>query len=73
MEDMIKQIEGIIETNNAIKERTPWLNVSRGGLQTALHNAQKHVEAVAKGIEATPETIAAAAPAKAKTSAAPAK
>lgn len=46
MEKHIKQIEALVAENEAIKERTPWLEVSRGGLLTAAANAKEHVAAL---------------------------
>lgn len=48
MDDYIKQIEALIDTNTAMKERTPWLDSSRGSLRQAIEHATSHVEAMAK-------------------------
>jgi hypothetical protein len=48
MEKHIQAIEALIKENEAIKERTPFLDVSLGGLRTARENAAEHVKAQAK-------------------------
>ena len=47
MQEQIKTIQGLIEANTAIKERSPFLDVALGGLQTAKRNLEKHVEVMA--------------------------
>lgn len=63
MDDTIKQLEALITANKADKNRTPFLDMMLGGLQTARNNAQWHVEALAKKA-AAPTPPAPAAPAK---------
>jgi hypothetical protein len=48
MEKHIQSIEALIKANSEIKERSPFLEVSLGGLRTALDNAREHVKAQAK-------------------------
>jgi hypothetical protein len=39
---MEAKLESLITENEAIKVRTPWLDVSLGGLRTALENYREH-------------------------------
>jgi hypothetical protein len=74
MEKHIQQIIALIEANIAIKEnRTPFLDVSLGGLRTALANANEHVAELeriaAATAAATTATASAATPATEEVSA----
>jgi hypothetical protein len=65
MKQYIQTIETLIEENRNIEERTPFLDVSLGGLRTALDNAKEHEKALAaKAAHAKPAAGAPAKPAK---------
>lgn len=40
-----KILQGLIEANQAEKERTPYLDMALGGLRTALDNLRSHLAA----------------------------
>jgi hypothetical protein len=61
MKDQIESIKALIEQNRAIKERTPFLDLSLGGLRTAHDSAIEHEKALEK-LKAQPETEAAPKP-----------
>jgi hypothetical protein len=62
MDDTIKQIETLIAANRADKNRTPFLDMALGGLQTARNNTQWHLDALAKKAAAKAAPAAASAP-----------
>ena len=63
MEKHIESITKLITENEAIKERTPFLDVARGGLLTARENAKEHVAALARQAEAAKKKGGASVPA----------
>ena len=44
MEEHIKAIQGLIEANKKVSDRTPFLNMALGALETALLNSQEHAK-----------------------------
>lgn len=42
MEEHIKKIQELEKENQAITKRTPWLDISLGGLRTAIEHAGHH-------------------------------